>query len=372
MPSSASRRSRWGARLKTDGFAARLLAWYDTGGRHDLPWQHPRTAYRVWLSEIMLQQTQVATVIPYFRRFETAFPGVGDLAAAPIDEVLHLWSGLGYYARARNLHATAKIIHNEHDGEFPRNLQRLIELPGIGRSTAGAILALADNQRHPILDGNVKRVLARCYGVEGWPGRASVQNELWALAERLTPAERVTDYTQAIMDLGASLCARSKPVCGECPQHTFCEAERLNRQADFPGRKPKKEKPRRATRMLLIHRGDEVLLRQRPPTGIWGGLWGLPESGAGIDLDDWCRETLGIGGLRHEPWPRLKHSFSHYDLDITPVLIELTAAPRRVMEGGDWLWYNVGAPPSVGIAAPVATLLKRFTNREREGYESNS
>ncbi|MGB1141418.1 MAG: A/G-specific adenine glycosylase, partial [Halioglobus sp.] len=259
-------------------FADRVLAWFDTHGRHDLPWQYDTTAYRVWVSEIMLQQTQVKTVIPYFERFMAAFPDVDALAGAPEDEVLHLWTGLGYYARARNLHRAAKQVAFELGGTFPDSIEGLQALPGVGRSTAGAIASIALAQRASILDGNVKRVLARLHRVAGWPGQSAVHNQLWDIAEHYTPTARCADYTQAMMDLGATLCTRSKPACALCPMANDCEANAAGDQTDYPGKKPKKALPVRATHFLVLRNRDgDIWLEKRPAEGIWGGLWCFPE-----------------------------------------------------------------------------------------------
>ena len=256
----------------TADFARRLLAWHAEHGRHTLPWQRDPTPYRVWVSEIMLQQTQVSTVVPYFERFMARFPKVAILAAAPLDEVLHHWSGLGYYARARNLHRAAEILAGTYGGEFPATLEEVIALPGIGRSTAGAILALSRGLRHPILDGNVKRVLARGFAVEGWPDAPHVQKTLWALAETLTPLEGVAAYTQAIMDLGATLCTRSRPACERCPVATLCVARQLSKVENYPAPRPRKPLPERRTRfMVLRDPAGRWLLERRPARGIWGG-----------------------------------------------------------------------------------------------------
>jgi len=257
MPRAKTRRSTDKA---AGSFAARLIAWHAEHGRHDLPWQKRRTPYRVWVSEIMLQQTQVATVIPYYRRFMTRFPTLQSLADAPQDEVLHLWTGLGYYARARNLQKAAQQIRGRHGGRFPRDIESVQALPGIGRSTAGAILALSTGQRHPILDGNVKRVLTRHGAIAGWPGDRRVEQKLWALAEAYTPKARAADYTQSIMDLGATLCTRTRPRCGECPVAADCQARKLGRQMDFPAAKPRKLLPVRRTRMLMLVADGAVLL----------------------------------------------------------------------------------------------------------------
>ena len=340
-------------------FAARLLAWHARHGRHDLPWQKRRTPYRVWVSEIMLQQTQVAIVIPYYRRFMARFPTAQSLADAPQDEVLHLWTGLGYYARARNLQRAAQLIQAEHGGRFPRDFPAVAELPGIGRSTAGAILALALGQRHPILDGNVKRVLTRHAALGGWPGAKPVETKLWALAESLTPKTRVADYTQAIMDLGATLCTRSRPRCDECPVAADCRARVLGQQARYPGSKPRKPTPERATRMLMLVAEGRVLLEKRPPAGVWGGLWGFPEIAVDADAQAWCRQHLGITPARITPWPVLRHSFSHFHLDIEPLELQLAAA-TVVRDSGALRWQKLATPPKLGLAAPVQRLLGKL------------
>ena len=352
--SSVSHRS---GRPGLTDFADRVLAWYDVYGRMNLPWQ-VRDAYRVWVSEIMLQQTQVRTVIPYYERFMQRFPDVVSLADAPVDDVLHHWSGLGYYARARNLHRAAGIVRDEHGGAFPTAFDDVTALPGIGRSTAGAILSLAAGQRHAILDGNVKRVLARHHAVDGWPGRTAVQNALWAVAEERTPDERVADYTQAIMDLGATLCTRSRPRCGDCPVTADCAARLAGTIDRYPGKKPKTDKPLKATTMLLAVADGAVYLERRPPSGIWGGLWSFPEIDAS-DADDWSRR-LG-GEARHvEHWDPLRHSFSHYDLDIRPLLVAVGRPSTSVKDCDDALWYRLDAEPPGGLAAPVKKLLDRL------------
>ncbi len=273
-------------------FAAALLAWFEVHGRHALPWAEHTTPYRVWVSEVMLQQTQVATVIPYYQRFMATFPTVHALASAAPDEVLHLWTGLGYYARARNLHACAKVVVERHGGEFPRDLAAMMALPGIGRSTAGAILAIATGQRHPILDGNVKRVLSRVFGITGDPNAKETLTALWARSEECTPTERVGDYTQAIMDLGATLCTRARPACTVCPMNTICIAAREGRQAQLPGAKKKRERPARETTLLIAQAGDAasaaVLLERRPDSGLWGGLWSPPQFASPEEALRWC------------------------------------------------------------------------------------
>ena len=340
-------------------FSDRLLAWFDTHGRKDLPWQQGSDAYRIWVSEIMLQQTQVLTVIPYFERFMESFPTVTALADANLDEVLHHWSGLGYYARARNLHRAARTIRDDHGGVFPTDIDDVIALPGIGRSTAGAILSLALDQRHPILDGNVKRVLARHAAVDGWPGKTAVARKLWELAESHTPGKRSAAYTQAIMDLGATLCTRSSPACGRCPVQVDCAAHASGTVDDYPGRKPKKEKPLRQTTMLMARHSERVYLERRPEAGIWGGLWSLPELGE-RRLEDWCEETLGAATTATERWQTLRHSFSHYDLDIQPILVRVDAPLRKVADSDNTTWYRLDETPPGGIAAPVKKLIDQL------------
>ncbi len=341
-----------------DDFSGRLLAWWDNHGRHDLPWQRDRDPYRIWVAEIMLQQTQVATVIPYFEAFLERFTNVRALAGASEDDVLHLWSGLGYYARGRNLRRAARLIQERHGGQFPRDLDDLQALPGVGRSTAGAILAQAWGERHPILDGNVKRVLARYHAVEGWPGRSAVLKRLWAHAEAHTPEARVADYTQAIMDLGATLCRGGRPNCAACPVAGGCAARKLGRQADFPGRKPPRARPLRHTAMLLVEdRERRVLLQRRPSQGLWGGLWSFPEVESVEAAADWCVTRLGSLPRRTVELPPVHHGFTHFELEIRPVLVEMAQA-GLVMEGDAWLWYNGDPSERLGLAAVVSRLLK--------------
>jgi A/G-specific adenine glycosylase len=344
-------------------FHSRVLDWFDDHGRKDLPWQRGINPYRVWLSEIMLQQTQVKTVIPYFERFMATFPDVEALAAAPEDEVLHLWTGLGYYARARNLHKAAKYVALELGGEFPNSLEGLEALPGVGRSTAGAILSIAFKQRASILDGNVKRVLARFHRVEGWPGNSAVHKKLWEIAEKYTPGERCADYTQAMMDLGATLCTRSAPACELCPLARDCEAKAHNDQTSYPGKKPRKTLPVKSTHFVIARSpGGEIWLEKRPSQGIWGGLWCFPEVESEQEAARMCLDRLSIEPGKIDLWPQFRHTFSHYHLDINPVLIDLAAEPTAVMEGDRQLWYNVRSAPQVGLAAPVASLLKKLAD----------
>jgi len=347
-----------------DDFSRRVLAWFGRHGRKDLPWQQQRTPYRVWVSEIMLQQTQVDTVIPYFQRFMARFPDISALAAASLDEVLHHWSGLGYYARGRNLHRSARLIVERHGGRFPTHREQVMALPGVGRSTAGAILSLACGQRHAILDGNVKRVLARHGAIDGWPGQAAVLGRLWARAEALTPRERVADYNQAMMDLGAMVCRRRQPHCDRCPLAGDCQARAQGRQHDYPAPKPRKTLPRRQRRLLVLRRADgAVLLQRRPPTGIWGGLWSLPELAGEQTAADWTRQWLGLDAIATRALAPIAHSFSHFHLTIQPVLAELGNTPATcVMEAGDTVWYKAGQNTTHGLAAPIQRLLASLDN----------
>ena len=339
------------------GIASRLLAWHARHGRHDLPWQHDRSAYRVWVSEVMLQQTQVTTVIPYFERFMARFPDVRVLADAPVDEVLHLWTGLGYYARARNLHRAAQRIRDGHGGEFPTQFEAVTALPGIGRSTAGAILAISTKQRHAIVDGNVRRVLARLFGIEGRPGERAFENALWEHAGHETPQQDVDVYTQAIMDLGATLCTRRNPDCVLCPLSAECIARATGRQHELPASRKARARPRREVVLLLAHREDGCIwLARRPDSGIWGGLWSPPEFATAGAAD-----ALLPGAAEGQQLPAIDHAFTHFDLRIQPLL---AAAPDSwqpltgVRDGeGAGLWYNPREPARVGLPAPVASLL---------------
>jgi len=352
--------------MSPEQFSSAVLEWYDRNGRHDLPWQQGINPYRVWVSEIMLQQTQVSTVLNYFDRFMAALPTVQALAEAPEDEVLHLWTGLGYYTRARNLQKTAKIVMTEHGGEFPRDVEKLVELPGIGLSTAGAIASISMGLRAPILDGNVKRVLARYTAQEGYPGEPKVAKALWATAERLTPQTRVNHYTQAMMDLGATLCTRSKPSCLLCPLEKSCEAHMLGLEIRYPVPKPRKTIPQRATLMpLLANRDGAILLYRRPSTGLWGGLWSLPQLDDLSDLDHLAdQHALHLLGRRQ--LPALTHTFSHFQLAIDPWLVQVEQTAHHVAEA-DWLWYNLATPPRLGLAAPVKKLLQHAADALNAG-----
>ncbi|MCW9014188.1 MAG: A/G-specific adenine glycosylase [Gammaproteobacteria bacterium] len=342
-------------------FAQKILDWYQLHGRKDLPWQKERSAYRVWISEIMLQQTQVVTVIPYFEKFMQRFGSIQQLAEAAEDEVLHHWSGLGYYARARNLHKAAQQICEQHEGEFPLAFEQVEALPGIGRSTAGAILAQSAGQRHAILDGNVKRVLARFHGVEGWTGQTKVQAMLWSYAEQHTPDQRLADYTQAMMDLGATLCRRGRPDCAICPIAADCVALLTGRVAELPTPRPRKTLPVKSVRMLvLLDSSNQVLLEKRPPTGIWGSLWGLPEVSLDEDIKPWCEQQWQFDIDACEDEPSFRHSFSHYHLDITPCRVRVNNPDQCVMEAERIVWYNTSQPDRRGLAAPVQTILNRL------------
>lgn len=309
----------------------------------------------------MLQQTQVATVIPYYERFIRRFPDLPTLADVAVDEVLGLWTGLGYYARARNLHRTAQIVKENYGGELPAILETLVSLPGIGRSTAGAILTLALGQRHPILDGNVKRILARQIALEGWPGQAQLEKQLWQQAESLLPAARVADYTQALMDLGATVCTRTRPDCPHCPVSASCQAYTQGNPSAYPQPRPRKRLPLRSTWMLILHnRQREVLLERRPPVGLWGGLWSFPECPPKTDVTSWCRKQLGWQIESAETWPALRHTFSHFTLDIHPVVARIRSTTSQIMEPSHRVWYKMGAISRRGLPAPTLRLLAQL------------
>ena len=341
-------------------FAEAVLVWFDEHGRTHLPWQQDKTPYRVWISEIMLQQTQVATVIPYYEAFMQRFPDIVSLAKAPQDDVLAHWSGLGYYARARNLHACAKRAVAEHAGRLPDNIDALVDMPGIGLSTAGAILSLSMGQHHAILDGNVKRVLARYHAVDGWPGKTSVQSRLWELSREYTPASRTADFNQAMMDLGATLCTRSRPSCERCPLSAECEALASGDPMAYPTKKPKKQIPVKSTVMLhLSDKAGSVLLQRRPPSGIWGGLWSLPEVSTVDEIDDWLRMTGLKAASIPESAAKFRHTFSHYHLNIDVQTLNVAVTDAMVLETAERLWYNGGQLPG-GIAAPVSKILNNL------------
>lgn len=333
-----------------------IIAWQRQHGRHTLPWQHTRDPYAIWVSEIMLQQTQVAAVIPYYQRFMARFPDIASLAAADQDAVLQHWSGLGYYSRARNLHAAAQRVMTQHGGIFPLAFDAMMQLPGIGRSTAAAIAVFAFGARHAILDGNVKRVFARYFGVEGWPGLPSVEKPLWEMAEQALPVADLEAYTQGLMDLGATLCRRSKPACAQCPLRGTCVAERDGKTAQLPASKPRKPLPERQVVLLLLMQGNETLLQKRPPHGIWGGLWSLPELPPGQEAAAYALHNFG---LRAEPQPQLPgftHSFTHFRLRITPQPLKVSRVPPTPIAPG-LIWLDLAEARGAALPAPVKKLL---------------
>ncbi|MFZ2163006.1 MAG: A/G-specific adenine glycosylase [Sideroxyarcus sp.] len=341
-------------------FAQRLIVWQRMHGRHDLPWQGG-DAYRVWLSEIMLQQTQVGTVIPYYLRFVATFPDIASLAAASEDQVLAHWSGLGYYARGRNLHKAAQIVMERFNGEFPRKLEDILELPGIGRSTAAAVCALAFHERRAILDGNVKRVLARYCGIAGWAGDKKVEEELWQRAVALLPQQDVATYTQSLMDMGATVCTRSKPKCVLCPVQADCVALQTERIAELPTPRPKKSAPERHAVFLLLMQGNDILLEKRPGSGIWGGLWCPPQ----FEDENAARDWFVRSGMEASGGERLEtftHIFTHFKLQITPLKVELARKPLRAAQPGS-VWLEVGEALGGAIPTPVRTLLKQLERR---------
>ena len=342
----------------TAPFHERLLDWYDIHGRKDLPWQHDISPYHVWLSEIMLQQTQVSTVIPYYLRFITQYVDITSLASAKLDDILALWAGLGYYARARNLHKAANILVRQHKAEMPFSIDELIALPGIGRSTAGAIMALAHQQKHPILDGNVKRVLARYSAISGWPGKKPVEQKLWKIAESLLPEKRITHYTQAQMDLGATICKRNKPLCLQCPLHEDCKAFQLGTPELFPTSKPKKEIPSRQSHWLIAQSNNgKILLEQRPNNGIWGGLWSFPEFDCPINLVSFSQEKLKVNPEEIQHQTSISHVFTHFKLDITPYLVHSSDNYQKIDNNKIFGWYTIRDALQLGIPAPVKAFL---------------
>lgn len=340
-------------------FSARLIRWQRQHGRHDLPWQNTRDPYAVWVSEIMLQQTQVTAVIPYYARFMARFPDLASLAAADQESVLQHWSGLGYYSRARNLHAAAQRIQDEHGGVFPQDPAAIEALPGIGRSTAAAIAAFCFGVRTAILDGNVKRVLARCFGIDGWPGESDVEKRLWVLAESLLPARDIEPYTQGLMDLGATRCTRGKPDCGRCPMRDICVARREDRIAQLPAPRPRKASPLRETVMLLLVRNGEILLEKRPFSGIWGGLWSLPETDPASDPQQQAERRFGLRCERLPPLPDLMHAFTHFRLRIRPQPLQVTGCARQAQTPG-YLWLGLEDAAGAALPTPVRRLLQQL------------
>jgi A/G-specific adenine glycosylase len=346
-------------------FAARLIRWHKHHGRHDLPWQNTTDPYRVWLSEIMLQQTQVATVIPYYRRFLERFPQLDELAAAPVAEVMALWSGLGYYARARNLHACAQAVMAGHGGKFPRDPDVIAQLPGIGRSTANSIATICFGARAPIMDGNVKRVLCRAFGIEGFPGSSAVEKRLWALAAELMPTRHGTVYNQAQMDLGATVCTRSKPRCEACPLGELCVALSSGRTAELPEPKPRKTIPQRQATLLVLQDGDRVLLETRPPAGIWGGLLSLPELPADADAREWAERRYACRVIAVSPAPArcvplgtFVHVFSHFRLNITPLILQVKPGSAAMEPGLQWL--NLANIGDAALPTPIRRILEEM------------
>lgn len=341
-------------------FSQPLLAWFDRFGRKDLPWQNPRTPYRVWVSEIMLQQTQVKTVIPYFVRFMENFPDLWHLAKATEDEVLALWSGLGYYSRARNLHKTAQIICEQHQGLFPSNLEELIALPGIGESTAAAIASQAFNLATAILDGNVKRVLCRYFMVEGWPEQTTTKKTLWRLANQCMPPHRCADYTQAIMDLGAICCTTKNPNCAHCPLQTTCLAKLQDQVRQFPHKKIKKVLPHKEEQFLLMHNEDnKIFLEKRPPVGLWGGLWCIPSISMDSCPEAFIKQNYQFECLNVKELLHLKHSFSHFHLHIRALSVYTRAQAYGVCEPTG-KWFSPNEVVHLGLAKPVTTIIKHF------------
>lgn len=337
-------------------FALRIIAWQKQHGRHDLPWQNTKSPYAIWVSEIMLQQTQVSAVIGYYQRFMARFPTIQSLAAAEQDEVMQYWSGLGYYSRARNLHSAAQTIVDEFNGEFPQNFEDMQTLSGIGRSTAAAIAAFAFHQVQTILDGNVKRVLGRHFAIEGWPGTPKIEKSMWRLAESLLPQTEMVAYTQGLMDLGATLCTRSKPACNSCPLNTTCLAFAQNRVHLLPTPKPKKSTPQKYTTMLILQYGHEILLEKRPAKGIWGGLWSLPE----IDMQNIATEValtrFGLQVETQEPLPILQHAFTHYKLDILPQPLDVLSKPSNAPTPNT-IWLPIDDAIGAAIPTPVRKIL---------------
>ena len=364
-------------------FAQAVLTWYDKFGRKHLPWQQNKTLYGVWLSEVMLQQTQVATVIPYFERFVKTFPNLTALADAPLDEVLHLWTGLGYYARARNLHKAAQVMRDQYSGKFPTEFEQVLALPGVGRSTAGAILSSCLNAPYAILDGNVKRVLSRYFAVNGWPGEKKTEDRLWQLTGEVTPNTQVADFNQAMMDLGAMVCTRSKPKCGLCPLQSNCRANAEQNWQAYPGKKTKKALPERESYFLLLEKDGKVALEQRENAGLWGGLYCFPQF---ADKQELLAYLASNGIQQYQEWAAFRHTFSHFHLDIYPIYARFDdqTNPEDV-DRSDWkkvaekqnqyqsallsavkYWYDPQNPDPIGLATPVKNLLTQYV-RNRYG-----
>lgn len=363
--SSKNCRTCWGVELPALQYppiADRLIAWQKQHGRHDLPWQNTHDPYAIWVSEIMLQQTQVTAVIGYYQKFMQRFPTVESLATASQDDVMQHWSGLGYYSRARNLHKAAQQVMNLHHGIFPHDFEAIQALPGIGRSTAAAISSFAFGLPQPILDGNVKRVFARYFLVEGWPGLPAVEKKLWQIAEAMQPQTEMGTYAQALMDLGATVCVRSRPRCANCPLQEDCAALLADRVGELPASKPKKVIPEKAVQMLVIAHEGRVLLQKRPDSGIWGGLWSLPELAPEQDGRQWSQQALGVQGEKLESLVRLTHVFTHFKLHISANLILVTALPLQVQEAG-WQWMPLDEAIGAGLPVPVRRILQMLSVR---------
>jgi len=347
------------------GLAEKLIRWQKKHGRRDLPWQGTRDPYLIWVSEIMLQQTQVATVIPYFKRFIQRFPDISTLARASEEEVLACWAGLGYYARGRNLHRAANLIKHSHSGIFPDSPDEITALSGIGRSTAAAISVFAFGRRAAILDGNVKRVLARTFAVEGWPGDKKVESRLWVLAECLLPEHEIETYTQALMDLGATVCTRTRPDCESCPLKSLCKAFKYGKTDQFPASRPVKKLPEKHAQLLVIRHGQDVLLEKRPSSGIWGGLWSLPQTEPNIEPHGLCLTLTGSMPARVKPLPPFTHVFTHFRLHIQPQEIMLNQPPHHVMEAGG-IWMPIDKAIHAAVPKPVSRLLEILSARQSE------
>ncbi len=341
---------------KQHDFSTRLIAWQKVHGRHDLPWQKTRDPYTIWVSEIMLQQTQVSAVIGYYQRFIQRFPNFKSLAGATQEEVLQYWSGLGYYSRARNLHNAAQTILDHYHGDFPQNFEEIQQLSGIGRSTAAAIVSFAFDQRQTILDGNVKRVLARHFLIEGWTGSPKIEKQLWALAESLLPKHEMVAYTQGLMDLGATICSRSKPKCVACPLNKTCQAYAQNLVSKLPTPKPKKIIPKKQTTMLLIWHGKEILLEKRPPRGIWGGLWSLPEISPQEIATQIVMSRFGLNTEAEEPLPGIQHAFTHFKLEITPQPLHVISKPLQA-NMPNMIWLPIEDAIGAALPTPVRNIL---------------
>ena len=346
-------------------FSNQLLSWYQQHGRKTLPWQINKSLYKTWLSEVMLQQTQVATVIPYFQRFVQRFADISALAAADLDEVLHLWTGLGYYARARNLHQAAQYIVAQHGGVFPTDFAQVLALPGVGRSTAGAILSLTLDQHYAILDGNCKRVLARFAAITGWPGEKVVEQQLWQLAEQVTPKATVAQFNQAMMDLGASLCSRSKPDCVKCPLKLKCQAALSGEPQLYPGKKPRKAMPEKQSFWLLLQHQQQVLLTQRPAAGLWGGLYGFLEFSSDAERESYLlQHDLKVDS--RQQLGSFRHTFSHFHLWIQPLQVKLQQQSYAVAEQSAATWFTIDAIPQVGLSAPAKLLFEQLLTAQKQ------